>query len=68
MCFETTQKEFDERFWRDNPYTMMKKLGYQFHRGREGDYSVGLHFDAYPPDYDPEENPLMEFWITVVKT
>jgi len=66
MCFEMTQKEFGERFWRDDPYEMMKKLGYQFHM-RGGDYSVGLHFDAYPPDYDPEANPVMEFWITVVK-
>jgi len=28
---------------------------------------VGLHFDAYPPDYDPKGNPLMEFRITVVE-
>jgi hypothetical protein len=64
MCFEMTQPRFFERFWRDNPYKMLKKLGYQFHT-REGDFSVGLHFDAYPPGYDPQENPLMEFWITV---
>jgi len=67
MCFEMTEKVYDEQFWRDNPYKMMPKLGYQFHT-REGDYSVGLHFDAYPPDnYGPERNPVMEFWITVVK-
>jgi len=67
MCFEMTEKVYDERFWRDNPYRMMTKLGYQFHT-REGDYSVGLHFDAYPPEnYGPEGNPAMEFWITVVK-
>lgn len=64
MCFETTEDEYDERFWKDNPYKMMKKLGYQFHTG---DYSVGLHFDAYPPDHDPETNPVMEFWITVTR-
>jgi predicted transcriptional regulator YdeE len=64
MCFEITQSILDEQFWKDNPYKMMKKLGYQFH---EGDYSVGFHFDAYPPDYDPESNPAMEFWITVRK-
>jgi len=67
MCFEMTEKVYGERFWRDNPYRMMTKLGYQFHT-REGDYGVGLHFDAYPPDnYGPEGNPAMEFWITVVK-
>jgi hypothetical protein len=43
---------------------MMKKLGYQFH---VGDFSMGLHFDVYPPGYDPETNPALEFWITVKK-
>lgn len=66
MCFEMTEKVYDERFWRDNPYKMMKELGYQFDT-REGDYSVGLHFDAYPPDNYIKKNPVMEFWITVVK-
>ena len=68
MCFEMTEKEYFERLWRDNPYKMMKKLGYQFHT-KEGDYSVGLHFDAYPPylSFPLEGNSLMEFWITVVK-
>jgi ferredoxin len=60
MCFETTEKEFDERFWNDDPYEMMRKLGYQFC------WDVGVHFDAYPPDYDPEKNPVMEFWISVM--
>lgn len=64
MCFETTQRKLDERLWRDDPYKMMGKLGYEFNTK---DYSVGLHFDAYPPDYDPETNPTMEFWITVVR-
>jgi len=32
-----------------------------------GDFSVGLHFDAFPPDYDPKNNLAMEFWITVKK-
>jgi hypothetical protein len=66
MCFELVESVYFERFWRDNPYKMMGKLGYQFHT-REGDYSVGLHFDAYPPGHDPEKNPVMEFWITVIK-
>jgi hypothetical protein len=64
MCFEMTQRILDERFWEDNPYKMMKKLGYRFHAG---DYSVGLHFDAYPPGYDPESHPAIEFWITVMR-
>jgi predicted transcriptional regulator YdeE len=66
MCFEVTQKELDERLWRDNPYKMMGKLGYAFNT-KDKDYSVGLHSDAYPPDYDPKTNPAMEIWITVVK-
>ncbi len=33
----------------------------------QGDYSVGLHFDAYPPDQDSGSGAIMEFWITVVK-
>lgn len=64
LCFEIASMELYERLWKDNPYKMMQQLGYQFHTG---DFSVGLHFDAYPPDYDPEQNPGFEFWITVVK-
>jgi hypothetical protein len=30
MCFELTQARYDERFWKDNPYKLMKPLGYQF--------------------------------------
>jgi predicted transcriptional regulator YdeE len=64
LCFELSQQQLDERFWKDNPYTIMQALGYQFNTR---DFSVGLHFDAYPPDYDAETNPNLEFWITVVK-
>jgi predicted transcriptional regulator YdeE len=64
MCFEMTHAQFEARFWRDNPYKMMPKLGYQFNMSG---YGVGIHFDAYPPDYDPNKNPTMEFWITIVK-
>ena len=64
LCFEMTQQKYDERFWRDNPYKMMKVLGYRF---RMDDPSVGLHFDAFPPDFDLETNPAMEFWIAVFK-
>lgn len=63
MCFETTQERFLTRFWKDDPYRMMRMLGYKFHT-REGDYSLGLHFDAYPPHYG-DHDTAMEFWITV---
>ena len=63
MCFEiATEEEYLKRFWKDNPYKMLKKMGYQFHTG---DYGIGLHFEAYPPDHDYERNPMIEFWITV---
>lgn len=66
MVFEISQKILDGQFWKGNPYKMMRKLGYQFHV-RDGDFSVVLHFTAYPPDYDDKSNPAMEFWITVKK-
>jgi hypothetical protein len=66
LCFETEYGTFPERFWRHDPYRMMGKLDYAFHAG-PGDYSVGLHFDAYPPGFFPEKGSPMEFWITVVK-
>jgi len=62
MCFEMTERKYTEQFWKDNPYVMMKKLGYRFN-GR-----VGVHFDAYPPDPGPANDPVMEFWITVAKS
>ncbi len=70
MCFELVEDVDDGRFWRDNPYKMMGKLGYGFH-DRPGDYSVGLHFDAFPPSYRHGESAdaqqRIEFWITVKK-
>ena len=62
LSFEMTQEKYFERFWKDNPYKMMGPLGYKFNMQ---DLSVGLHFDAYPPDYEPVLKPRMEFWITV---
>jgi len=35
--------------------------------GRLAALSVGLHFDAYPPGFDEDRNPMMEFRITVVE-
>ncbi|MBT3275755.1 MAG: hypothetical protein HN368_21570 [Spirochaetales bacterium] len=63
LCFETTIQRFQERFWKDNPYKMLRALGYKFHMGSPG---VGIHFDAAPPDFDVKDNPAYEFWITVV--
>jgi hypothetical protein len=62
LCFETTIQRFQERFWKDDPYKMLKNLGYQFHMGTPG---VGIHLDAAPPGFDIKENPIYEFWITV---
>lgn len=67
MCFETMLgRDYPGRFWKDDPYKMLPKLGYVFHR-REGDFSVGLHFEAYPPGFDARTQAVMEFWITVAK-
>jgi hypothetical protein len=64
LSFEVIETRFENRFWQDDPYVMLKKLGYKFNN--KG-FNLGLHFDAYPPDFDMETNPLMEFWITVRK-
>jgi predicted transcriptional regulator YdeE len=64
LCFKMTQAKYDERFWKDNPYKMMKPLGYQFNMDAP---NVGLHFDVYPPGFDDKLRPEMEFWITVKK-
>jgi len=62
MCFELPTETPGAKFWRDNPYAMMKTLGYRFYTGGE---NTGLHFDAYPPGYDAKTSPATEFWITV---
>ncbi len=64
MCFEMTEDRLMGQFWKDNPYQMMKPLGFKFYAK---DASVGLHFDAYPPDFVPGTNAMMEFWITVTR-
>ncbi len=71
MCFELTMKAYGQ-LWKDDPYKMMGKLGYEFHGAP--DYSLGVHFDAYPPGYrfavDPADHDTqqpMEFWISVKK-
>lgn len=65
LCFEMPRDAYPERFWRDDPYRMLKALGYRFHTGK-GDFSVGLHLDAFPPGSDVATGPSMEFWITVI--
>jgi len=57
MCFEMP----NEQLWRDDPYRMLRKLGYRFH------LRVGVHFDAYPPGSHLERNPAVELWISVAK-
>jgi hypothetical protein len=64
MCFDIPNMQLFDQFWKDDPYKMMQPLGYQFNTGG---FNVGLHFDAYPPEYDAELKPGFEFWITVVK-
>jgi hypothetical protein len=62
MCFDVPQDRFDSgQFWKDNPYQMLRALGYRFH------VRVGVHLDAVPPDHDEETNPGVEFWISVKK-
>jgi len=64
MCFEVSQERFLgelKLFWIDDPYKMLRALGYRFH------LRVGVHFEAYPPDYDEQKNPGIEFWISVAK-
>jgi len=66
MCFKMTFGKYKERFWTDNPYRMMKVLGYEFHTGS---YEVGFHFDVYPPglSFPLHNSDEVEFWITVKK-
>jgi predicted transcriptional regulator YdeE len=64
LRFETTYQSYEQRFWKDDPYKMLKALGYHFNMSG---FSVGLHFDAYPPGFDTDKNPQMEFWITVIR-
>ncbi len=61
MCFEVPRGRSAIDFWKDDPYKMLRALGYRFH------LKVGVHFDAFPPEYDEKDNPDMEFWISVAK-
>ena len=45
-------------FWQANPYTLIKKLGWDF------DKDAGCHIDVYAPSY-PTHGDSMEFWMPV---
>jgi len=47
-------------FWRDDPYKLVKKLGWDFN------FEVGLHIDAYAPSY-ASDNDGMEFMMPVTR-
>ncbi len=56
-----TMKQYEQRFWDDDPYKMIPKLGYQFC------WDVGVHFEAYPPvEACPPDFERVEFWISVM--
>jgi len=46
------------KFWGDNPYNLVKKLGWEFNP------VVGLHIDVYPPSYSSNDD-RMEFMMPV---
>jgi predicted transcriptional regulator YdeE len=62
LCFELPSAGAIGQLWEDDPHRMLQLLGYRFNPDGP---DVGLHVDAYPPDYDAETNPAIEFWITV---
>lgn len=62
MAFEMPRARFDSgQFWQDDPYKMLRVLGYRFH------LRVGVHFDAFPLEQAEQTEPGMEFWISVMK-
>jgi len=46
------------KFWQDNPYDLVKKLGWEFNP------VVGLHIDKFPPSYSSDDDCL-EFMMPV---
>lgn len=63
LRFIVPWEQYLGRFWKDNPYKMMGKLGYDFY---SGDDTVGLHFEAYAPGFSDRPDDVVDFWITVV--
>jgi len=64
LCFRVPFERYMSGFWQDNPYTMIEELGLRFHTAK-GDYSVGLHYEVYPPGWDEDPEQWIEFRITV---
>jgi predicted transcriptional regulator YdeE len=48
------------RFWANNPYSLVKRLGLAFNN------EIGLHIDAYPPSYVSDADS-MEFMMPVIR-
>ncbi len=46
------------KFWQDDPYAMLKKLGWAFNM------RVGMHIDVMAPDFVSDDG-YMEFWMPV---
>jgi len=46
------------KLWQDNPYNLVKKLGWEFNP------KVGLHIDVFPPSYSSNDDP-MQFMMPV---
>ena len=68
LCFEVIfGDQYPKPFWKDDPYKMMGPLGYRFHTA-PNDYSVGLHFEVYPPGFSfgTGTSKAMQFWISVL--
>lgn len=71
VCFNFTKERFydgrDYRFWGDDPYGMVRRLGFRFN------WSVALHMDVFDkPDIgvfrldDPADRQrVMHFWMPV---
>ena len=62
LCFEIDDGRFPKKFWEDDPYIMLKILGYEFNTAG---FSIGMHFDAYPIEGRQPHYSAMEFWISV---
>ncbi len=64
LCFRVPFERYMARFWQDDPYKIIPELGLEFHTAK-GDYSVGLHYEVYPPGWDEDPEQWIEFRITV---
>lgn len=62
LRFQVASADYPQPFWTHNAYRMMQTLGYRFNTR---DFTVGLHFDAYPIASGGEASKQMEFRISV---